>query len=332
MNRAAFAGGTIAALGAAPLVRAVARAPAFAYRFAHNLPQTHPLHLRAVELWQAVREQSGGRLVVTVFPNNALGDDLSMLARLRAGSLQFFTASGGLLGRIVPAAQIENIGFAFESAGAAFSAMDGALGAYVRDACAQRGLVALDTIWDNGMRQITSETHPIRSVDDLAGFRIRTPPGALWLDLFRSLGARPVPIAGDALYAALRDRRVDGEENALAAIDATRLYAVQRYLTMSNHLWAGYWMTANADAWAALPQDLRAIVVENNRIFATKERHDVAQRNATLAATLEHLGMQIDHIEPQPFRARLGPYYARWKARLGDRAWQLLELTSGPLG
>jgi tripartite ATP-independent transporter DctP family solute receptor len=328
MKRSAFALGALASVA---VVRAPARAAQWSYKYAHNLPTGHPLHIRTVQMWHAVREATGGRLDVAVFPNNQLGADPSALAQLRSGAIQFFTASGGLIGGVVPVAQIENVGFAFRDASAALAAMDGELGAYLRGEIAARGLVGLDRMWDNGMRQITTSTKPVREAADLAGLKLRTPPGALWVDLFRTLGAAPAPIAGAELYTALQTRVVDGQENALAAIEATRIYEVQRYLALTNHMWAGYWMLANGEAWNALPPDVRAIVQRENARFATRQRRDVALLNDSLADKLQRRGLAFNAADRGSFRARLAPFYAKWKGEFGTRAWSLLEASAGRL-
>ncbi len=328
MKRSAFALGALASVA---VVRAPARAAQWSYKYAHNLPVGHPLHIRTVQMWHAVREATGGRLDVAVFPNNQLGADPSALAQLRAGAIQFFTASGGLIGGVVPVAQIENVGFAFRDANAALAAMDGELGAYLRSEIAARGLVGLDRMWDNGMRQITTSTKPVRDAADLAGMKLRTPPGALWVDLFRTLGAAPAPIAGAELYTALQTRVVDGQENALAAIEATRIYEVQRYLALTNHMWAGYWMLASGEAWNALPPDVRAIVQRENARFALRQRRDVALLNDSLADKLQRRGLAFNAADRASFRARLAPFYAKWKGEFGSRAWSLLEASAGRL-
>jgi TRAP-type transport system periplasmic protein len=328
MRRSGFVLATVASVA---VVRTPARAAEWSYKYAHNLPPGHPLHIRTVQMWHEVRDATRGRLDVTVFPNNELGADPAALSQLRSGAIQFFTASGGLIGSVVPLAQIENVGFAFHDAPAAFRAMDGELGAIVRAAIAAKELIALDRMWDNGMRQITTSTKPVVSVGDLAGFKIRTPPSALWVDLFRTLGAAPTPISGAELYLALQTHVVDGQENALAGIEATRLYEVQKYLSFTNHMWAGYWMLANGEAWKALPPEVQAIVVRANARYAAKQRRDVALLNDSLADKLRRRGLELHRVEQRPFREKLRPFYAKWKGEFGERAWSALERYAGTL-
>jgi TRAP-type C4-dicarboxylate transport system substrate-binding protein len=152
----------LATAGAGALTLAAGRATAqkaeFTYKYANNLPVTHPMNLRAKEMADAIRAESKGRVDIQIFPNNQLGGDTDMLSQLRSGGIEFFTLSGLILGTLVPAAQINGIGFAFPDYETVWKAMDGDLGSHVRAQIAKSGLVAMDRIWDNGFRQITSST------------------------------------------------------------------------------------------------------------------------------------------------------------------------------
>src|SRR5947209_13272121 len=191
ISRGRFVAGTAAAFASIAIIEAPARAAEWNYKYASNVSLDHPLNVRMRECWSAVSKETGGRLEVQIFPNNQLGGDTQALQQLRSNALQFFTLDGGILQSVVPVAAIQGVGFAFKDSAEAFRALDGPLGDYVRDAIRAAGLYVHPKMWENGMRQITSSTKPIRSAADLDGFKIRTPAGELWVDLFRSLGAAP---------------------------------------------------------------------------------------------------------------------------------------------
>src|SRR5277367_1855025 len=142
---AILAGGVIAA----PLV-ARAQTPDFTYKYANNLPDTHPMNVRAREMAAAIKTETGGRFALEVFPNSQLGSDTDTLSQLRSGGVEFFTLSGLILSTLVPAASINGIGFAFPDYPTVWKTMDGDLGAYVRGEINKSGLVVMDKIWDNG--------------------------------------------------------------------------------------------------------------------------------------------------------------------------------------
>jgi tripartite ATP-independent transporter DctP family solute receptor len=310
-----------------------ARAAEFSYKFANNLTVGHPLNVRAAEAAARVKEKTGGRLEIQIFPNNQLGSDTDTLSQLRSGAVEFFTLSGLILSTLVPVASINGVGFAFKDYSQVWPAMDGGLGAHVRAEIAKRGLYAFAKQWDNGYRQITSATKPIKSPDDLNGFKIRVPPSPLWTSMFKAFGASPTSINFNEVYSALQTRIVDGQENPLAVIDTAKLYEVQKYLAVTNHMWDGFWFLANRRAFEALPADIRAIVEAEFNASALAQREDVAKLNETLQGSLQSRGMEFVQTDAQQFRAALkkAGFYAEWKEKFGPEAWGALEAAVGGL-
>lgn len=303
----------------------------FTYKYANNLPAAHPMNLRATEAAEKIKQESGGRVVIQIFPNNQLGSDTDMLSQVRAGGVEFFTLSPLILSTLVPNASLSGIGFAFPGYDAVWKAMDGELGAYVRGQIGKANLVVMDKIWDNGFRQITSSNKPIQTAADLKGFKIRVPVSPLWTSMFTAFESAPASINFAEVYTALQTKVVDGQENPLAIISTAKLYEVQKYCSMTNHMWDGFWFLANRRAWERLPEDLRAIVAKNLNEAAVSERADVAKLNAGLKDELAAKGMVINEPEPASFREALrkAGFYAEWKKKYGDEAWAILEKAVG---
>ncbi len=326
----------ITAAGAAaglPLGSVRAQNAEFSYKYANNLPVTHPMNIRAKEMVDAIRAETKGRVDIQVFPNNQLGSDTDMLSQLRSGALEFFTLSGLILSTLVPATSITGIGFAFADYDAVWKALDGELGAYVRGQISKAGIVAMDRIWDNGFRQITSSNKPIVTADDLKGFKIRVPVSPLWTSMFKALEAAPASINFAEVYSALQTKIVDGQENPLAIIATAKLYEVQKYCSITNHMWDGFWFLANGRAWDRLPADLRAIVAKNVNAAGVNERADVAKLNASLQKELTDKGLVFNQAKTDTFRDKLrkAGFYEEWKGKYGNEAWALLEKYSGKL-
>ena len=207
----------LAAAASLPLVFVRrAEAAGLIFKYANNLPLAHPMNVRAKAAAARIASGTDGRVTIRIFPNNVLGGDTDMLSQVRSGAIQFFTLSGLILATLVPVASINGIGFAFKDYDQVWAAMDGPLGAYVRSAIAKSGLLAMDRMWDNGYRQITSSTHPIAVPADLRGFKIRVPVSPLWTSMFRAFGAAPTAINFNEVYSALQSHIVDGQENPLA--------------------------------------------------------------------------------------------------------------------
>jgi TRAP-type transport system periplasmic protein len=333
LSRGRFVAGSAAAFATIAVMRSPARAAQWTYKYASNVSLDHPLNVRMRECWNAVTKETGGRLEVQIFPNNQLGGDTQALQQLRSGALQFFTLDGGILQSVVPVAAIQGVGFAFKDSNEAFRAMDGPLGDYVRNAIRAAGLYVHPKMWENGMRQITSSNKPIRTVSDLGGFKIRTPAGELWVDLFKSLGAAPAPLNFSELYTALQTHVFDGQENPYAIIDVGRLYEVQKYISVTNHMWSAYHFLGNQEAWSALPRDVQSVVERNLAKYALLQRRDTAQRNDSLAEKLARRGMTIVRADTGGFRTKLASsgFYTKWREKFGAQAWSLLERSSGKL-
>ena len=211
----------------APYV-ARAQGAEFSYKYANNLPDSHPLNIRAKEMAAAIKADTKGRFELQIFPNNQLGSDTDMLSQIRSGGIEFFTLSGLILSTLVPAASINGIGFAFPDYDTVWKAMDGDLGAYVRGEINKAGLEVMEKIWDNGFRQTTSSTRPINGPDDLKGFKIRVPVSPLWTSMFKAFEASPASINFSEVYSSLQTRIVEGQENPLAIISTPKLYEVQK--------------------------------------------------------------------------------------------------------
>ena len=319
---------------AAPLNSVWAQSKAeFSYKYANNLPLTHPMNIRAKEMADAVQKDTQGRVEIRIFPSSQLGSDTDMLSQVRNGGVEFFTLSGLILATLVPASSITGIGFAFSDYNAVWKALDGDLGAHVRREIGKANLVAMDKIWDNGFRQITSSTKPIQTADDLKGFKIRVPVSPLWTSMFKAFDSAPASINFNEVYSALQTKIVDGQENPLAIIDTAKLNEVQKFCSITNHMWDGFWFLANRRAWERLPEKLRAVVADHINAAGMKERADVAAMNAGLQKGLTEKGMIFNQTTPDSFRDRLraGGFYTEWKTKLGNDAWSMLERYSGKL-
>ena len=317
---------------AAPLV-ARAQQAQWTYKYANNLPDSHPMNVRAREMAAAIKDQTGGRFELQIFPSSQLGSDTDTLSQIRSGGVEFFTLSGLILSTLVPAASINGLGFAFPSYDAVWRAMDGDLGAYVRGQIAKSGLIAMEKIWDNGFRQTTTSTKPIVTPDDFKGMKLRVPPSPLWTSMFKALDAAPASINFNEVYSALQTKIVDGQENPLAIISTAKLYEVQKYCSLTNHMWDGFWFLANQRAWQALPEDVRGIVAKNINMAGLKERDDVAELNATLQQSLAAKGLVFNRPDPAPFRDKLraAGFYSEWRSKYGEEAWGILEKSTGKL-
>ena len=325
LTRRAFVGSAL--LGA--FTSRTRAAAAYSFVQYHNQTAASPLHRRLVEMWTAIGLETNGRAVAQVFPNNngISGSDPAALRALMAGDIQFFTLMGGILGTVVPAAEVQQVPFAFRSAGHAHQAMDGPLGAYLRGEMAAKGLVGFPVgAFDNGMRQIGGTKRPIVRPEDLAWVRMRVPAGQMVADTFRVLGAEPVTINSDGIYAALEERtgrRAGEPAGADGTVQARRGREVREpdepYVVRLQP--AGTPADVGASA-GRYPDRRRA---ERREVCASAAAGPGRpERRGPLR--MEKRGLAFNEIEAAAFRAQLTGFYTDWKNRLGSKCWSLLNL------
>jgi tripartite ATP-independent transporter DctP family solute receptor len=333
VTRSRFVGGVAAASAFASIavIKAPARAAQFDYKMSHGTPTNMAVHVRSAEMWENVKRETKGALDVKIFPNNQLGGELAQLSQLRSGATQFMIIQGVSLSSVVPGVGMDGLGFAFHNAAQAESAYDGPLGAYLRKLIMDKGIFAMPRVFNFGMRQVTSSSHPIRSAADFAGFKIRTPPAPISVDLFKTLGASPTPIQFPELYLALQTKIVDGQETPYSTIDVSKFNEVQKYLSVTNHMATIFWFLGNMDAWNALPPATQAIVLKYADRAAVAERRDTELQGQATADKLRRLGMTFNTADVDSMRAPLKPFYTKWKGEFGATAWDLLEKSAGKL-
>lgn len=334
LNRKKFLLGAGAAAGALGLStgRAYARRP-YTIKLGLDLPLEHPTTQNAMEAGKRIEAETKGRVKLQVFPNNELGDDTHMLSEVRSGAIQMMGIGDNILASLVPEAAIDNLGFAFKTSDVAWSALDGKVGEVVCAAIQKHGLQPMRRIWDEGFREVTTSTKPINAPADLVGFKIRVPPSPISVSLFQHLGAAATSINRAELYSALQTKVVDGQENPLGLIETQKFYQVQKYCSLTNHMWVGYWVIANQSFWQSLPADDRKVVEAAFNDQAPKQRQQNAALNSSTQGQLTSQGMVFNTTDPTQFRDVLvkSGFYAEWQKKFDPELWAALEQYTGKL-
>lgn len=334
MRRRTMLGAGLGAAAAAAVPLRYARAAAeFSYKLGVDWPADHPGSLAAKEACERVKEATGGRVEVQFFPGNVLGSDTDMLSQARSGALELLLMPTGVLSTFIPVAAINNVGFAFADYPQVWRAMDGELGAYVREQIVKSGLAVMDRIWDNGFRQLTTSNRPVNSLADVAGLKLRVPVAPIFTSMWQALGASPASANINELYSALQTKVFDGQENPLSNIQFFKFYEVQKYCALTSHMWEGFWLLANRRAWGRLPPDLQEIVGRTFNDGALKQRAVIEAYANSLRAKLTEEGMSFTEPDRAPFRAQLtkAGFYAAQRKQFGEEAWSRLETYSGSL-
>jgi len=332
-RRAVLGAGIGAAVSAAVPLRRARAAAEFSFKLGVDWPADHPGSVVAKAACDRLRETTNGRVEVSFFPSNVLGSDPDMLSQVRSGALELMLMPTGVLSTFVPVAAINNVGFAFADYAQVWKAMDGELGALVREQITKSGVMVLDRIWDNGFRQLTTSTRPINAVGDVRGLKLRVPVAPIYTSMWQALEASPVSANVNELYSALQTKVFDGQENPLANIQFFRLYEVQKYCALTSHMWEGFWLLGNRRAWARLPADLQETVSRTFNEGAIRQRDVMADYATSMRAKLTEEGLTFTEPDRAPFREQLARagFYVQWRKQFGDEAWSRLEAVTGTL-
>lgn len=310
-----------------------ARAAEFNFKVATGQSLTQPINARLEQACARIQQASGGRIELKFFPASQLGSDTDLITQVRSGGIEFLNIAGSVISTVAAGAAITNVGFAFADYDQAWKAVDGSVGDYVRAQIEKAGLQIVSKASDNSFRQITSASKPIKNPGDLKDYRIRVPVSPIFTSLFSSLGANPTSINFNELYTALQTKLVDGQENGLVAIDAGKLYEVQKYVSETNHIWDPFWLVGNRRALSRLPAELQEIVKREFDRAALEQREDVAKLNTTLKQQLVSHGLVFEAADKSAFRDALAKagFYKTWREKFGADAWKTLEGVTGEL-
>jgi tripartite ATP-independent transporter DctP family solute receptor len=326
--------GTSAAVAATIGAPHVARAQALKYKLGTDLPVTHSVNVRLKEAIEAIGKETQGKVEISLFPNNQLGSDTDMMSQIRAGALELATFPGTVMSTLIPVTSVTGVGFAFSGYDKVWAAMDGEVGNHIRRAIEKVNLQPFESTWDNGFRQITTSTKPIKGPEDLKNLKLRVPVVPLWVSMFRALGAAPVSLPLSEAYQALQTKVADGQENPLALIESAKFYEVQKFCSLTNHAWDGFWFIASGKVWKGVPADVQQIMQKHINAAAKKQRDDIAKANVDLQKALEGKNLQFNKVDGAPFQAALktAGFYKQAKEQFGPEAWAMLQKYAGDIG
>jgi tripartite ATP-independent transporter DctP family solute receptor len=304
---------TLLAAAAAGVLPLAAHAQAVKLTLGHGAAVGNPRHEASVQFAEIVKAKSGGRIEVQVAPSAQLGDDAAMVTALRTGALDMSANSQGAVANAVPEYAAWGMPFMFSSPAAAFKLLDGPLGKDLAEKSAAKGLILLGT-WDNGIRQMTNSKRPITKVEDVKGLKMRVPPDETLVDIMTALGAEAQQIKFAELYVALQQGVVDGQENPMVNIDASKLYEVQKYLALTNHQFQMTPFLISKRTWDRLSAADRKVVQDAAAEATALQRKLSSEADEKLLADLKAKGMQVTTVDKAAFAKATASVDDKWIA------------------
>ncbi len=295
-------------------------------KFAFSLAADHPLGQGAQKFADLVAEKSGGKIKVAIFANAVLGSDPQNLSAVRGGTLDFTSMATGLLAGIDKRFMVYDLPFLFNDAREAYAVSDGPAGQRLLASLSGHGLVGLG-IWDLGFRNMTNSKRPIARVQDLQGLKIRVIAAPVYIDMFKALGANPLPMTFGEVYSALESRAIDGQDNPLGVILSAKFAEVQKYLSLTRHIYTGMPFLMSRKTWDGMSETERQIILDAAAQAKTEQRR-ISQAKEAVALDELRKAMQVNTLAPEEvdrLRAAVKPVVDKFAAEIGPDVMQQVD-------
>jgi len=272
----------------------------------------------AQKMADLVAEKTGGRVKISVYPSMQLGDPKAQAEGLKMGTMDSAWASSAALSPFIPEMNVLSMPYLFKDRAHVARNLNGKAGKMLATAAEKQNVIILG--WgENGFRQISNNKKPVVKPDDLSGVKLRVYPTDLYIATFQSLGATVVPLSLSELYIAMQTGAVDGQENAVDLVSSNKFYEVQKYLTMSNHIYGDWGIAFNLRKFKLLPKDLQEIVRQCAVEAAEFQIKIAAEGEEKQKEFLKSKGMQIDEISSyEAWKSKVKPVFDKFGARYAD--------------
>ena len=289
-------------------------------RFAFQNVKEHPQGQGAQKFADLLGEKSGGKIKVRLFPGGTLGGDVQTVSALQGGTLDITVLNSGILAAQAPDYAMLDFPFLFNNVEEAHAVIDGPVGQKLAAQLDSKGLVGLG-YWDLGFRNLTNSKHPVTKLEDMQGLKIRVIQSPIYLETFSALGANPVPMAFPEVYTGLEQHTIDGQENPFTVIEGNKFYEVQKYLSVTGHIFNPQSLIISQKTWNRLNEDEKAMIRAAAAEAQTFQREVTAasmdKAKATLAAAMTV--NEISPAEKDRLRERVKPVVDKFAKSLdGD--------------
>jgi len=305
----------LAALFLAPLLPS--HAGQKTYRIGYLLSLDSQMGAAGKAFAEVVAKRTGGHIHIEQEPDSNLGGEVDMMKGVQQGTVDIAFISGAALPNMVPEVGVFAIPFLFRDVNHAYAVLDGPIGKQYLDKISDKGMVAL--AWgENGFRHITNSKHPVHGPDDLKGLKLRLPQSDVMVMGFKAFGAEAAPLAFPQLYGALQTGQFDGQENPIATIKSAKFNQVQKYLSISGHVYDPAALLVSKDVWGELSAGDKAVFEEAAKAAAKASRLYSAEAQKSGIEDLRKAGMEVvEQVEREKFVAALQPVMADYGKKFG---------------
>ena len=326
MRRKFLLAGVMAALTAAGAVQAQDFKPRIV-RFGFGLVDESNQG-RAVRFFaKEVEKATGGKMKIRAIGNASLGSDTQMQQALIGGAQEMMVGSTATLVGISPEMAVWDTPFLFNNTREADAVLDGPVGEKVKATLEPKGLVGL-VYWENGFRNLTNNKRPVTKLEDMSDIKLRVMQNNVFLDSFKTLGANAVPLPFSELFTALETKAVDGQENPFNTVVSSKFYEVQKYLTVTNHVYSPWIVTVSKKWWDTLTPAEKKVLQDAAVKSRDFERKDTREEAAKALAELKTKGMQVNELpaaEANRMREKLTAVNTGIAKSVGQGTWDAVQ-------
>ena len=266
------------------------------FKFAYMNTADHPQGVAATRFAEIVKEKSGGKMKVKLFPSGMLGGDLQNVSSLQGGTIDFTVLNAGLLVGLDPAFGIFDFPFMFNDENEADKVVDGSFGKMMFDRLPVKNLIGLG-YWELGFRNLTNNVRPITKLEDFSGIKLRVLQSPVFIDTFNTLGCNTVPLPWPEVYSALEQHVVDGQENPVTNVQFASLYEVQKYFSFTKHIYSPQSFLASKKTWDKLTDTEKNILIEAEHEARLYQR-ELNRAQMTKSLDFVKTKMTVNEIDP----------------------------------
>lgn len=291
------------------LATSMAQAAEIQIKFGHVGGPGSLFEITADEFAKIANEKLKGKAKVVTYGSSQLGSDSQMLNKLKLGSLDLALPST-VMSSVAPEFSLFEMPYLISDRDHMKRVRDELVRDVMYKAAEDKGYRIIG-VWENGIRQITNNSRPIVVPADLEGLKLRTPNGIWRVEMFQSYGANPAPMALSEAFVALQTGAMDGQENPLVQIYSQRFHEVQKYLSLSNHVYTPAFVLAGA-SWKRLPEDVRKVLTDTALEIEAVALEQGQMLDESLVKKMEEAGMAVNKVDQQAFLDGSSAIYAKF--------------------
>ena len=295
-------------------------APKYTIKVGTIVSETHPDYITLRDVFKKkIEANSKGAIKVELYPNGQLGSDREMIESLQLGTLTMALPSSSALAGFEKKFQVLDLPYLFKSKAVAYKALDGELGKTLDALLPKHGMVNLG-YFENGFRHVTNNRKPIHVPADMKGLKIRTQENPMHIAFFKQIGANPTPMNYGEVYTALQQGTIDAQENPIAIVFDGKFFEVQKFYSLTGHVFSAIMLVANKPFMDKLPKDMHAIVMKAAKDFVVENRKAVDKVEGTALATMKKAGLKVNTLtaaEKDQFIKAAVPIYSQFEGVLG---------------